>query len=278
MGLRVLLLLALTTCLWAQPLEGWVRFDQLGDAELPLGYQRRPRNSPPKDPISRDIWATELAGVRAELEEQKEMVLLRLESGKKLWFPKSERAELEALLVALPQRREGGDGYWWNQLLEEYEELSVLVKLEDDSTTEMTFFLSLDQETVSQAIPLVLAEAGMPLEDIKDFSGFSQFRTGEKQERTPGFFNPPYRRFSYLINVFQESEGCRLNIRATVFSYQQRRNSYGSSWQADLSPSIRQRIRQFSAELLTKVQYSENWRHVLADYEEGFCLPGPSGF
>lgn len=257
---------------WAQVLsDGLVRLQPLQGREVPELYHRRLRTGELKQRVSFEDWAIEFAGKRAEV-EMAEPIRLKVEDGPTLWAPRSQQQALADLCTPMPPQRPGANGYWFNQLLEEYRAAGWLLKLEDNTNTEMTFYLRQTPKEVADALVFVLAESGLGMEDTLEEGDFIQIRTCEKQERTPGLFNPPYRRYRVLLNLYRHDVGCKLNMKATVLSFQQRRQGYGSGWQADESPTIRQRLRQLTAETLTNIHYRD-WRHVLRDYEDGYALP-----
>jgi hypothetical protein len=273
-----LILLGLLTCAaLAQPLaEGRVRVEPLQGRDLPTAYQKRPRRAPPQAPITAADWRVEVAGYRADIRVEGEYIRLRTEKGKKLWVPQSEVDLLRPLLTGLPPKRDGANGYWFNQLLDEYQATGQLIALRDDSAVEMTFFLDYPADLVTDALPQALAEMGLGVDEILEFDGFYQMNTTTKQEKTPGIFNPDSRRYSLLINVYDEGAESRVTMRATVMSWYES-GDYGYAWRADESPSIRQRLREVTAQTLTSLVWPAAWREVVEDYRDGYQLPAEPG-
>ncbi|MCA9796154.1 MAG: hypothetical protein KC910_30310, partial [Candidatus Eremiobacteraeota bacterium] len=201
-------------------------------------------------------------GRRARLHHHGSYLEAELEDGYTVRF---EHTDLEADLLTPRQTRER---YWWNDLLLEFPELVVT----DESPVEMSFLLSQTPEVVARALPPVLARAGMFVPDTSSHEGLLQLQTDFVQEDYPGLFNPPVRRYRYLITITPREQGSQLRIRATVSSWQKYPGSDFYGWRPDESPSIRQRIRQTVAELLTSLAYPNDWWVRLQDYQAGFTL------
>lgn len=272
--MRALLLLAMLTST-AQALPEQVRFLPLNEnQEVPFALHSEEGNEP-QQRVTRVAWKRWLAGRKANLSRRRDLLIAELDSGKKIWF-KAEQTELASLHAeALPEKRQNQGDYWWNDLLEDYRELEVLLELRDDTATAMTFRVNYPPRSVYDHYPEILARTGLFVERQADHPGVYQLQTGELQEETPGLFNPPYRRYRYLINISKEpSEGpAEISVRATVVSWQKIRNSSGFySWQPDESPGIRQRIRQSMAEMLTLLTFPDRWLQKLDDYESGLSL------
>lgn len=209
-------------------------------------------------------WARHLAGRRARLHHRGSYLEAELEDGSTVRF---EHTNLDADLLTPRQTRER---YWWNDLLLEYP--TTLLALHDESPVEMTFTLNTAPERLARALPPVLARAGMFVPESSSHDGLLQFQTDFVQEDYPGLFNPPVRRYRYLITITPREPGSHLRIRATVTSWQKYPGSDFYGWRPDESPSIRQRIRQTVAELLTSLAYPNDWWVRLQDYQAGFTL------
>lgn len=270
------------TRLWVLVLLGWlvagparaelqrVRFEPLGGRELPVAFHSHDEPQSPRERLQLKDWALLLSGKTARISQQGGMLLAELEGGKKVWFRAQDTRALP--LKALPGRRSERGKYWWNDLLQEYQARGLLLSLEDTSAVSMRFLARPTAVEVFQLFPEVLGGMGLFVEREADHPGLYQLRTETVQEETPGLFGPPYRRYSFLVNVAAHPAGAEVSIRATVTSWQNR-SDYGYAWRPDESPGIRQRIRQSVAELLTRTYFPEDWRAQLSDFEAGYALP-----
>ncbi len=243
----------------------WVRFQ---GPQPPPAFHSLDATQAPRERLDQKTWEEELVGHKARLQAEGRLVVAELESGKKVWF---EESSLEALSRHLLTEREQ-NGYWWNDLLDEFDRRGQLLDLEDVSPVEMRFQLSLTPDEVAEVYPQVLARNGLFVAEETRRDGLIQFQTGVVQEPTPGIFNPPIRRYRYLVTLTPSQVGCDLSLRATVTSWQRYPNSDFYGWQPDRSPGIRQRIRQSVAELLTRLNYRRDWLLKLEDWEAGFGL------
>lgn len=283
---------ALTAASRADLAGAQVRFEPLAEgAPVPTVFHTTdPKQEFPKERVTAEVWADSVAGRTGTLGKPSSgSVTVTLDSGKRLWFKAAAESEedlaaLNATLVAMkpvstgPRQKRGDD--WHYKMLEEYRAQGDLLKLSDDSLTEMSFHIRYPAKQIYENLVRLVGRSKFPLESASDQGGMFQVTTGYYSQDV-GFMAQVFSgasrvRFKMYAKVVPDGpHQCFLNAQVTCEAFQRGGLFSGNQWEDYSAPQARDLIRTFATNSITMARYPNDYGRVTEDYIAGGPLPPP---